>query len=398
MCVSPRWFVLWSLSSGCVFVDPDEATIVSGDQSAALDSGPADATGGSGTGDDGGDDGSGDSGGDDGGTDDGGSEDGGTEDGGTDGESCTTTIDETYPSSTRADWFYRSPLQVVLSERDETVRIGVVSDDGTIVDGTLEPEDDGKRVLFKPTQPLAPSTGYTLDVSVCSGATGLSIPFETSAIGTPITCSPEGRLYRLSFRDAQYAGPGETTAEQFLSFMSSDLLVFPLGAGRTTIDLAATTSAAAGARQDHCRSTSRYQGAGWNNPGFELSPRTISARLEDIEVRLLQFQFDGAFSPDCDLMMGQMSAQLDVRNMSELLSSGAGSDDPFEMCNFLRSYDIECEDCYFDAQPFCVPIRDALLVGEATSGEELECVGLDACHPRCEASSCRDPADGECSW
>ena len=393
-----RLLALWSFASACVFVDPDDATIASAGPPTPSDSGISDTDdgSGSGSGDEGGDS-SGDSSGDDGGTDDG-SDDGGTDDGGTGTTPCTTRINETYPTSRDSGWFYRSPLQVVLSEVDTSTELTVSREDGTPVRGSIQPDDDGLRVIFKPDRPLAPSTNYTFDVSVCSGANTQSVAFTTGAIGAESDCDPAGFLYRLEFREPEFVGPGQAAGEQFLPYIENHLLVMPLQLAGAGIDIATAPTQTEDARQDYCAATSQYESAPWSNPGFDLEARDIQVELAGTTTTMAHFEFHGGFSPECEVIQGQISAQFDVRDMIELLAPTAGSEDPFAICTTLESFGLQCEDCRSDTQPFCIPIEDAVITGGLDRGE-LICVAADDCHPACESNRCSDPErDGVCEW
>jgi hypothetical protein len=387
--------VLWTVSAGCVFVDPDDATILSdkgvGGADSGLDQGMGSDDGGS---DDGGTD---DGGTDDGGTDDGGTDEGGTDDGGTGTEDCTTAVITTHPSADARGWFHRAPFEAVLNEVDTSVEISVVSDSGDTVSGSMSPDSSGLRVIFTPNSPLEPSTAYTMGVSVCDGASGMSVAFETSELGTPLSCDPVGMSYDVMFEGLEVVGEDGDFSQLFLSGLDRTLVFTVLSKDRSTIDIASVRSEIGSGRQDYCSKSSTHLYSDWMSPGFELAPADIRLMFGGEDMTFSEVSMRGAFAPDCSYMGGLFEAVLDARIVVPELADLGFYENPEDFCDAMASYGGVCAPCSADNQPYCIPVQGTVVYAGST-GAPVSCVAENDCHPSCSDNACRDPLQGVCEW
>ncbi len=383
---------LLALLVGCD--DTKDGGISSGGE--AVDAGSNGDDGGSGSGDEGGSgsgagtsdgSGTGDSGGSGGSGGTGGSGSGS-------GEDCWTEVADSYPEDGAADWYYRSPLEVYLSEPDPTATV-TLEQDGTPVSGTVEVDDDGQQLRFTPDALLSPSTAYTLAVTVCGGDVASSLSFTTSDLGTPLACDLDDHAYVLDHAGGRYVEP-RALAELLFESLEDNLIVGLTGNAAGGVDAQAARSDGWGGRQDYCLPSIDLTTSSWTDPTFVLDPVDVVLPMAGLLVPVEDLTIAGSVAADCSRVGGvSWTGALDARALGPLLGELLGSEDPDEICVLFESFGVECAACTDDGAPYCVPVKVTDIEGEDL-GVGLSCVSEVDCHPGCPTTTCEDPSVGVC--
>ena len=79
------------------------------------------------------------------------------------GPKCSTTIVATYPVDGSSNFYYRDAVEFYLSSPDPTATVM------TDIDGEQYTSEDGKTILFVPSQALEPVTEYEVGLDYCHG-------------------------------------------------------------------------------------------------------------------------------------------------------------------------------------------------------------------------------------
>lgn len=109
-----------------------------------------------------------------------------------------------------------------------------------------------------------------------------------------------------------------------------------------------------GGVQDECVETTSLAGADWSDPVMSLGPTEVSILVQGFAVPLRGFRFAAAVTDDCGgVRDGAIIAQIDVRDITELLDALVGISDPTLVCAALPIYGAECVACA-DSEVSCL--------------------------------------------
>jgi hypothetical protein len=342
-----------------------------------------------------GSDGTGDSGGADGsdGSVDTGGVDGG--DGGDGGDGCDVTYALSNPVPDSTTHFYLDPIEVSLSDADPSVRIELSDASGAAVAGSRSFSADGRTAIFTADGGLAPSTVYTVHMSVCDGANNGEAAFTTSALGEPLVVDLTGATYAVNLAEARFLQPAGV-ADLLLGSLENNLLVGVLGTTDRSIDMMGALDAGGSGLQDSCTPSIAFPAGTFADPAFEVGPADVSLPLAGVPITMFGMRLSGAFAADGSFFGGgRLEGQLDARDLAPLLGDLLGVTDPDEVCALMVGFGVTCGACDSDGAAYCIEVLADQITATA-QGSALECVDEADCHPDCASSTCGDPSAGEC--
>ncbi len=285
-------------------------------------------------------------------------------------EACEVHLIGVTPTDGALGVYYRDPVYLSFDGDAATAVFEVRDPQG--VAATLAAEWGPGNTLVTLSGVLTPSTEYTVHVELCGVQTDTH--FTTSALGTPLTISPDaliGRTFSFALRDAEITEPpaleilGDASLTTPLGFMVQDAddTVLELLGGvleYTETDLVQMTNA----------ETWDFPSADFTeSPYFHtaIDELTIVYRTETIpktDIRLYAFEFDGLFSPDgTAIENGRVEALVDTRTLGPLLNLPDAVD---SVCVYAEPFAIECIPCP-DAEPYCI-----FMIGEDITAPWVE--------------------------
>jgi len=261
---------------------------------------------------------------------------------------CNTTIESTFPADGATDFYYRDAIEFYLSDPDPTAT--VVSD----IDGDQFTSEDGKTILFVPSQALEPLTTYEVGLDFCHGQP--SISFTTSELGGTITSlsDVEGTTYVFNLAHARYTQGGQA-AKALLSIFNKDILIQILKATENTIAMrgAVGESIDGIVEQDRCFRTMDLSEFGVESADFSYEDSELIIDFYETELSFLDLWLSGTFAPDGSWIGGvSVVANVDVRGISDTMGLG----EPEEICTFAEGVDAPCEPCSTDGENFCIAV------------------------------------------
>ena len=374
---------LLACSSGKLDGDCPDGQVEDADGNCVDDSDGGASDGGSGDG------GTADGGSADGGTADGGSSDGGSTDGGsTDGGSgdggsglCDAVVTGSAPEEGDNDVRLDSRISFDLSEADPSASITLASLAGSSVAGSTWTADDDHSVWFEASGPLQGATDYVATLDWCGGSETVS--FRTQDPGAPVK-GLEGRAYNVDLAGATWVEPAGV-GDLISGSLTEDLLLQVADVTETTIEMFGALGT--GGEQDTCQPTIDFPVADFSeNPFFQLGPSDVSFDFAGTLIALNNVKLTGSFNSDgAAIEGGAMSAELDVRNMADLIGDLLGTTDPDDICGLLVFVGAECADCAGDGAPYCLSVRVEDLDAPEIA-DSLDEITMADCHPDCAAS------------
>ena len=294
-----------------------------------------------------------------------------------DAPSCEITVNRTAPVDGANDHYYLDPIVFELSAPDETAQIL------TDIPGDTLWSDDGRTLTFKPRDPLAPMTTYSVTLDYCYASP--EIVFSTSQYGTALEASAdlEGAVYMLDFTSGDYT-MGDNAGELMNAVFQWPILVQLLDTDGPYLD----AMAAIGEKdtqtpaQNMCARTLLVD---------QLSTATLpllSGGMND-EVfgaiggllRFESFQFDGTIGPDALSLGGiRYEASLGVAEIADLLPDFGGED---AVCTLASNLDMPCEPCATDEFELCLRVAAEHISGIRVS-TPMTPIAEAGTHPDCE--------------
>ena len=313
------------------------------------------------------------------------------------GGGCTVTISETIPGADATDFFYQSNIEVVLSEADSTATVTVSDDSGAEVAGAQSTSEDGTVIYFDPSDNLAPSTGYAISISTCSGEQSASVAFATSELGTPIDCDLTRGAFRVDLASARFVQPDPAVASLLFDALEDDILIGVANQGDTELDMLGALSDGSGGQQNFCYPSIEFPtAASFDNPAFAVGPADTTLDVAGVSIEISQLGISGAFAPDCSYFGGgRLTGELDARVLGPLVGELLGEEDPDEICTLLTTFGVTCNPCSTDGAPYCAAI-EVDQIAASTTGVALSCIDEEECHPSCSTSTCEDDTAGIC--
>lgn len=285
------------------------------------------------------------------------------------GADCTAVIEDAYPLSGQAGWFYRDPMTVTFDQAVEGVVSYSMLADGAPVELSVTYDDSGFEATLLPSSGTwEGSTGYNLAVTLCGETTEYS--FATSEYGGELESESStlaGNTYFVDMSEATYSEP-PGVGTLIRQFLTNPLLIDITAASDAQLSIIGAqgqiSKTTAEVTQDTDYATWDFGNADFDTrPYFaaETEQTTFSYGGEDIPV--YGFAFDGTFAPDGQKIGGMNFSGLgDTRNFGPLLGLG---NNPEAACDLLTSVGVVCEACP-DGGEYCV-----MLVGSFEDAELL---------------------------
>ncbi len=289
----------------------------------------------------------------------------------TNSEACDVEIDETIPASGAFDAYYRGNIEFILSDPDPTATI--VTD----IPGTLSVLDDGERIVWQLSAPLAPSTSYTATLKYCGGEAPLS--FTTSALGTPIEDGVElvGKSFAIDLSTARIVEPAGI-GDVLGSYLTQSIIVGVTDVSDTQIQMVGALGKEGSnpPAQDFCDPTIPFPAADFSQaPFFSIGPEDTELRVAGFDITIGQLVIEGTLSPDASSFEGGvLSGTIDTRPLAPLLDDSGNEG---AICDLAVNFGASCEACPADGEPFCLTLVADQLVGEGLSSPVVPMMGND---------------------
>ena len=284
----------------------------------------------------------------------------GGEDSGDTGEPCRVRLVDTVPDDGAVDHYWRDPVSFELSREDTTATIVAPVAGTTTVDGSV--------LTFTPDAPLDPSTAYTFTIEGCFGAENLN--FTTSAYGTSLSTTLEGRSYALDVASGNITEP-EGVGSILASYITTGLLLGVVDDDGASLGLrfAVAVEGASPPEQDMDVGTLDLTADATGSPFFELSGESATLTLADATLDLSDIEVSGTFAGDASEIGGlRLSALVDTRGLVPLVDE---SGDPAAVCDLFASFGVSCVTCP-DGQDYCTTFTVEGVPAYEVSGLSVE--------------------------
>ncbi len=280
--------------------------------------------------------------------------------------SCTNTIitGSEFPGIAATNAYYRTTVEAKLQEEEADATISLSEASGAAVAGTAV--TDGKRLIFTPDAPLAPSTDYTVTVSYCAGDP--SWDFKTSEVGGSTDESGlVGNVYSLDLASGRFVQP-EGVGPLLQEYLTTSILigVNSVESGKIQMLGAIAEDGTSPPTQSQCSPTIPFPEADFSgNPFFKVGPETTTLSIEGYSITIDDLLVSGAFSPDGSYISGAvLSGKIDTRPLVPLLNPEG---EPDEICNLAATIGVSCEPC-LDGENLCLSLYVDNIAAEEVGG------------------------------
>lgn len=276
------------------------------------------------------------------------------------GEPCRVRVVDTVPDDGATDHYWRDPVSFELSREDATATIVAPVAGSITVDGTV--------LTFTPDTPLDPSTAYTFTLEGCLGSENLD--FTTSAYGTALSTTLEGRSYALDVASGNITEP-EGVGSILASYITTGLLLGVVDDDGSSLGLrfAVAVEGASPPEQDMDVGTLDLTADASGSPYFELSGESATLTLADATLDLSDIEVSGTFAADASEIGGlRLSALVDTRGLVPLVDE---SGDPAAVCDLFASFGVSCVTCP-DGTDYCTTFTAEDVPAAEVSGLSVE--------------------------
>ena len=303
-------------------------------------------------------------------------------------ESCLVELSSVSPENGTPDFFYRDDLVVELTDFDATALIILNGPEGSHP-GVLTFDPELPILNFTPSEPLLALSTYQISIETCGGT--FESEFSTSELGSPLQVDVTGSSYIFDLREGLYVEPPA------IGPMLNSIIEFNIMIGVTSVSESEMTARGGitledGETQNVCnRTVEDFPIVDYDEAAtFFLQNGTFKFYIVGDPLTIHNFSMESTFLADGSGMVHtELRGLLDMRQMDGMLTPTLG-----ELCNLLALAGSECGTCP-DGQPYCFDIEITDMTG-VLAVEEMECVLLDKCHPKCSRTECADPSLGEC--
>jgi hypothetical protein len=305
--------------------------------------------------------------------------------------SCEIEIDSTVPASGAVDAYYRAPIEFTLSDADPTATIT------TDIPGSQVTSEDGKTIKWVPTDPLAPSTSYTVTLDYCHGSADLA--FTTSALGTPIPDSSSlvGMTYTIDLANARIvepAGIGSVLTSQ----LQQNILVGVQSVDASSIQMIGAIATDGTTTQNYCDPTIPFPAADFSAaPYFTVGPQTTTLSVAGYNVEIQDLEITGTFAADGSYFGGgTLSGTIDTRPLAPLLDDSGNEG---AICDLAVNFGAQCQACPSDGEPYCLTLVADQITATSVSGtlsevDGQDCTGCESGPPAPDATCAEDTGGG----
>jgi hypothetical protein len=261
---------------------------------------------------------------------------------------CNTTIDSTFPANGATDFYYRDTIEFYLSDADPTATVF------SEIEGSQYTSEDGKTILFVPSEALDPLTTYEIGLDYCHGKPTIS--FTTSELGGEIVslAEVEGNTYVFNLAHARYTQGGQA-AKALLAIFNKEVLIQILEATQSTIAMrgAVGETIEGVVEQDICYRTLDLADFGIESADFSYQDSELTIDFYETELSFLDLWLSGTFAPDGSWIGGvSIVANVDVRGLTDTMGLG----DADEICTLSESLGAPCDSCSNDGASYCIAI------------------------------------------
>lgn len=291
---------------------------------------------------------------------------------------CADRLMSTRPDAGTSDWYGRDPLVVRTGTREPALYDAwIVDHDGVPVGSTFEWTPDQPEGIVSPTEPLAPSSTYSLVVQDCEGLQ--FVPFGTSALGEPLVGGPESLIdatFAVRLQDAvwdQPAGLGGLIA----LYLDWPVLLGVQFANDDIVDLIGAQGyldSNGKARQIPSSPTWDYPLASFAEAPYvdTTAPEIHIAASSSVVLPVYNFRLRTTFAADGSSIAGaRVSGLADTRDLGPALDMG---EDDGAVCTAATAFGVTCVPCP-DAQPYCLQMDARNVTGERVQGVVVVPVG-----------------------
>lgn len=289
---------------------------------------------------------------------------------------CTITVDKTVPTSGATDFYYRSAVEFVLSDADSTATVS-----STTFSGTQSASEDGKTIYFTPTEPLSPSTDYTVSISLCGGEQVADLSFRTSDLGGSMndTGILANKGYNLDLAKARIVEP-PNIGSVLGSVLTTPILIGVTSVSTDKIQMIGAIAKEGTTDQDYCTPSIDFPEADFSKaPFFEIGPEDTTITVSGAAIKINQLQVSGTFASDGSYFGGgTLSGSLDARDIATALPDLGDAD---ALCGIIAGFGATCESCP-DGQAYCLSLVADQITATAISKGLEEVAGEDC--PGCE--------------
>jgi hypothetical protein len=276
------------------------------------------------------------------------------------GDACTTEVTPGYPAAGQADFYYRSPLDVVLTNGESSETFSLTDSAGAEVSGTVD--NDGEKIVFIPSAALTPGAAYNVEITTCA-ASPVSYSFNTSTVGAATDgCDITGQSFAVDLQNARFVEP-PGIGELLLDQLEDDIMLSPVSVTDTQIEMIGALGTAGA--QDFCtESLNDFPPAAYSDPHFELGPADTPLNVAGVELVIGNLYIAADYLSDCSgFAGGTLAGELDARVLAPVLEDLLGISDPDEICATLTGFGVVCGPCS-DGTNYCVDILVDQLNGE----------------------------------
>lgn len=293
---------------------------------------------------------------------------------------CVNQIKSTFPATGAVDAYYRGTIEFKLQAADESATI--VTD----IPGTQSTREDGKIIVWTPSQPLAPSTTYSATLEYCAGSA--TIDFTTSALGTAIVDAGvlDDHPYHVALTDARVTEPAAIGA--LLGEAGDiDILIGVTSYDASTIKMIGAVGErdeANNIKQDHCEQTIDFPEADFTgSPFFSIvAPAGQATKfvIQGFEVEIMNLQLTGTFAADGSYFGGgTLAGSVDTRALDHLVGDDA---EEGAICELAEPLGAPCQPCD-DGGSFCLTLVADSIYAEAIAADPLVTQVENTTDPEC---------------
>ncbi|NCG19389.1 MAG: hypothetical protein GWP91_10310 [Rhodobacterales bacterium] len=252
----------------------------------------------------------------------------------TDPNACDNEILEFYPTDGASDVYYRTTVDFTFDALDGSEAIKVTTG-GAEVAGTSAVVDN--RVVFTPTDALASSTTYDVELSWCDGPTLTS--WTTSDIGDPAdAASLAGLTFGLDIGGGRFVEPAGVGA-LIGGLLEQEVLMGVTAATDTEVGMMGALGDASGG-QDMCTESFDFPVAAEfsENPYFIIESDFLPLDVSGVVVEIEDLEISGAFAADGSEIAGAtLRGTLDVSTLDSMVGG--------DTCELLSTFGVPCLPC-----------------------------------------------------
>ena len=278
---------------------------------------------------------------------------------------CDAVVESTWPADGTTDAYYRDRIEFHLSGPDQYATVIAP------VDGDQSFENDGKTVVFTPSEPLEPDTEYELGLDFCQGEPTLS--FSTSVLGQPLEVPSDliGATFVLDPTEARFSetgGVGKVLAHLYGRPFLLQFIDFEDGVA--DVRLAVGIDGGAPYIQDECYRTLDLFGVDLSNDAdFVFAEEEVEIDFYTSAMSFFNVHAGGTVSPVLDWFGGgRFSALVEIDPMAESL----GFDSREDVCDLAYAMGQDCVPCPSEDGTLCLQIDGDRLNGGAVDLELIE--------------------------